>query len=117
MTKSELGTGMVVTLRNGMRMKVMLHVRICKDHTEDFIVEEKGTARCLRDYSEDLLTIDGNEELDIMKVEDFWYFRDAFSFDSSTLKLEWTRHEPVKEMTLSEIEEALGHKVKIINDN
>lgn len=64
----------------------------------------------------DLKDEDGEEEFDIMKV----YTTDAQilneMMDRDTLTIIWERKE-TKEMTIAEIEQALGHPVKIIGDS
>lgn len=115
MTKSELRTGMVVTLRNG--DKYMVFRGIQTNYTnEDVLVhpDANGWIR-LGSYNEDM-TQKGNQNdsFDIMEV---WEADYPLYFMSSNKEdhyfLIWEREEP-KEMTMAEIEAALGYKIKIV---
>lgn len=103
MTRDDLKDGMVCELRNG-----------------GMFIWWNGMLRNFTNYCQgtdvDLKDEDGEEEFDIMKV----YTTDAQilneMMDRDTLTIIWERKE-TKEMTIAEIEQALGHPVKIIGDS
>lgn len=103
MTRDNLKDGMVCELRNG-----------------GMFIWWNGMLRNFTNYCQgtdvDLKDEDGEEEFDIMKV----YTTDAQilneMMDRDTLTIIWERKE-TKEMTIAEIEQALGHPVKIIGDS
>nr|DAT26931.1 MAG TPA: hypothetical protein [Caudoviricetes sp.] len=103
MTRDDLKDGMVCELRNG-----------------GMFIWWNGMLRNFTNYCQgtdvDLKDEDGEEEFDIMKV----YTTNAQilneMMDRDTLTIIWERKE-TKEMTIAEIEKALGHPVKIIGDS
>ena len=115
MTKSELRTGMIVTLRNGDRYMVFRGIQTNYTN-EDVLVcpDETGWTR-LESYNEDMTQKENRNDLfDIMEV---WEADYPLYFMSSNKEdhyfLIWEREEP-KEMTMAEIEAALGYKIKIV---
>lgn len=101
-TKADLKNGMVIEQRCGTRKIVI----------EDRIVgyEEYGE---LQRYGDDLLH-QNNPGLDIVKI-----YKPTNTIEqalrSNNLELLWERHE-VKEVTMAEVEEKFGCKVKIVKE-
>lgn len=115
MTKSELRTGMIVTLRNGDRCMIFRGIQTNYTN-EDVLVhpDENGWMR-LGSYNEDMTQKENqNDSFDIMEV---WEADYPLHFTSSNKEdhyfLIWEREE-TKEMTMAEIEAALGYKIKIV---
>lgn len=109
-TKADLKDGMVVEYRDGDRFLVVKDHLLSKDYCAD-----------MSDLGDDLKDIYGFSADDIVKVYEVDYdYADEFEelFDLVSLKLIWERdkEEPVKEMTVEEIEKKLGYKVKVIAD-
>lgn len=106
-TKADLKPGMVVEYRCGDRRFFVNDLFMSLDYGWSSITE----------YSDDLLN-SNNKELDIIKVYTAHspVLRDIFK--DFTLIHIWERKEakPYKEMTVAEIEEKLGFKVKVIAD-
>lgn len=103
MTKDDLKDGMVCEQRDG-ELNIWLNGMLRQTHTC-----RSGTGMDLRDE-------DGCKKFDIIKV----YKTDGRTLsemlDRENLTLIWERKE-TKEMTIAEIEQALGHPVKIIGDS
>ena len=122
MKKSDLQTGMVVVTRDERRWIVLLDAVIHGCERTSIIANIDGEMGVvtLGDYNENLEIISctaGLEMYDIMRVEKSLFFGILPNPNEKDTITIWERPEPTKEMTLSEIEKALGHKVKIINDN
>lgn len=111
-TKADLKDGMVVETKGGKRYVVM------GDKFMDY-----NSYYPLTNYGDDLVPIcylsrEFKEDKTIVKV----YKSDAkflrYYFDSDCLELIWERkeEEPHKEMTVAEIEEKLGYKIKVVAD-
>ena len=102
-TKADLKDGMVVEHRDGKRHLVLgerlIGVR---------------TWRYIRDVHDDLN--DTTESLAIDKVYQTKGYNLQNLFDNNQIVLIWERTEPIKEMTIEEIEKELGYKIKIIGD-
>lgn len=111
MTKSELQTGMIVKTRNGRRYLVVLN-HMSETDVLFKITEEgrlTGTWLLLTDYHQNLLyNGEYSTDLDIMEIY-------STSLLLSYTNLLWERQE-VKEVTMQEVEEKFGCKVKIINN-
>ena len=128
MTKSELKTGMIVTLRSGQKYMVFRDIFThytrnvsSFDFSEDCIVSLtiSGSWNGLEYYNEDL-TYNGalSESEDIMKVEVIDHpcdFQPGKILDKR-LRLLWERIE-IKEVTMAEVEAKFGCRVKIVKDN
>lgn len=127
MTKSELKTGMIVTTRDGMEYVVFRNAIYIYDNkngtSNDILVNAQSHHwNDLKYYNEDL-TYHGRYSLDdkfikeneIVKVEipDHPYSFMDLSFEKHKRKLIWKR-EIVKEVTMADVEEKFGCKVKII---
>lgn len=108
-TKADLKDGMVVEFRNGDRHLVLNGI---------FMAEDGWMP--ISDYQDNLINQPGmlSENYDIMKVYTSSSKILKSYFDNWRLTLIWERkeEEPVKEMTVAEIEEKLGYKVKVIAD-
>ena len=110
MTLDDLKTGMVVTLRNGASNIVM----------RDFINEGDLLVNMsenkvigwlyLNDYTTDMKYKDV-DAFDVMQV-----YRARFYCISSKEALLWERKDDYKEVTMQEIEEKFGCKVKIVGE-
>ena len=73
----------------------------------------------LEGYDEDMLKINKHNSYDIMKVFEVETACNRTGFnreDNRYLALIWEREEP-KEMTMAELEEKLGYKVKIVKEH
>ena len=126
MKKSELKTGMIVTIRDGIEYVVFkdfdyekLNVLTPERYEEGCICNEKRnlwTGLCY--YAEDLTycgSISGNG-CDIMKVEMPNHPFGFMNLDREERRLLWKREE-IKEVTMAEVEAMFGCKVKIINES
>ena len=93
MKKSDLKAGMLVEYRCGERRMFMPYG----------LVKESGlVARYSCKYNDDLIDIDGINDLDIMKVYDV--FEDSFDFECENRELLWERKEKPK---LTEVEKTI----------
>lgn len=130
MTKSDLRVGDVVKTREGCHL-VILPNENSKDGLATFRKSIFGCQCYLSAYDEDLTHRDISE-YDIVAVykasepyKDKAYLIiksimsdneiDEFLFDR--FNWDWVRPEPVKEMTMAELEEVLGYKVKIVKEH
>lgn len=115
MTKSELKTGMLVVLRNGVKMTVYRHCETTAPIKEGVFVNKYANSwNYMAEYSEDLIH-EARSDLDIMKVEKvihpYCFQRNPDEiFDIQTC---WVREE-ARKMTKEEIEEILGYKIEIV---
>ena len=112
--KSDLRTGMKVTLRNGDNYIVLLNARHKYSNNKDILVGYHNYNICdwvvLDNYNEDLTYSNKERErFDIVKVEECEHLGELF-----THRLKFSQ--PTKEMTLAEIEKELGYKIKIKED-
>lgn len=114
MTKSDLIAGKhVVETREGRRFLIF------DSKEEKFMFETNGEFMLLESYDEYLMMIDGAREFDIMKIYEVKKPANKFSMNKyceQCLNLIWERTEP-KEMTMAELEEELGYKVKIVKEH
>lgn len=103
-TKADLKNRMVVEYRNGERRIVV----------DDMLMGE-GQFGNLKEYDDDLIFIKGSDMrgLDIVKVFD--KINALIERKGKYLVLLWVRSE-AKEVTMSEIEEKFGCKVKIVKE-
>lgn len=126
MKKSDLKTGMIIETRNGREYVVFIDT--CKPKyivTEDYY-DEQGRISLIINYNshkwtslsyydEDLCRNNGDKSSDITKV---YIPVHPYSFMDITYEdgrnLIWERPEPIKEMTMKELEEHFGCKVKIV---
>ena len=100
-TKSDLKNRMVVECRNGNKYIVI----------DDMLLSTNGYSWLLS-YNENLTMKQGLSEFDIMKV----YNRaNSLDFNKYMLTLLWECSE-VKEVTMAEVEEKFGCKVKIVKE-
>lgn len=127
MTKSELKTGMIVTTEDGAEWLVLRDIDF--DYTssyehkyEDGVllnINEENSWTGLHYYDENLFYKEesyNSERYHIIKIESLNHPTDIFRPDrlknKSLRKLLW---EPIKEVTMAEVEEKFGCKVKIVN--
>jgi len=108
-TKSNLENRMVVELRNGSRCLVVDNRLLGKSGYLFLTEEYEGVG----EYNEDL-KFPSDSKWDIIKVYQKVNQR-SFDNDPECLILLWERQE-IKEITMTEIEEKFGCKVKIVND-
>lgn len=113
MTKKDLRTGHIVTLRNGGQFMVFKNYHSQYNEPVDCIVSFHGTWTELKNYEEDLKN-HCFHDLDIVKVSLISHPHNTFC-DNRQLTTIWDREEP-KQMTVAEIEAILGYKVEIISD-
>ncbi len=119
MKLSDLETGMIVTWRNGTELVVMIDYECQSDIERRIFVNEKD--RCwLRFgyYREDMKMMNGHTEFDIVKVElaTHPYGFLNLEFEKENRKLLWSE-EIVKEVTMAEVEEKFGCKIKIVKED
>lgn len=113
MTKKDLRTGHIVTLRSGNKYMVMLQAQTDTSN-HDVLVNNKGFI-FLNSFTEHLNDKRG-KAFDIMKVECVNGFVDLrMNIPDEQCETVWEREEP-KQMTVAEIEAILGYKVEIISD-
>lgn len=106
-TKADLKPGMVVEYRNGSKAVFI-----------NGIFMEKHGWMPISDYYDDLINVRDlscSSHYDICRVYNSKAFAVDNLFKPECLELIWERKE-VKEMTVAEIEEKLGYKVKVISD-
>lgn len=106
-TKADLKNRMVVEYRNGSLRLVVGDTLI-----------GKGGFLSLSDYKENLIYENEKAEFDIVKIYNRISNLDNLEIIGA-LDLLWERPEipEIKEVTMSEVEEKFGCKVKIINNN
>ena len=111
MTLDDLKTGMIVKIRNGEYHIIMRDFIDDGDILAGLSCNNKilGTWTSLSNYNQDM-THSGVPYLDIVSV----YASSAYSVDTPT-KLLWERNE-YQEVTMKEIEEKFGCKVKIVGN-
>ena len=107
MTKSELKTGMIVTLRNGDKYMVFINTNISSYRgSDDYVVNLNGSGLNYHsDYNEDL-TISGFRNFDEMKVGMCELIADLTS-KNPKLNTIWERKEK-KTYTYAQLKEILG---------
>ena len=131
MKKSELKTGMIVTTRDGVEWLVLKDIGFaytssCGNTYKDGVLINilySSSWNGLRYYDEDLMyqkkSLD-DDNYDIVKVERVDHPTDMLNIERLKNKnlrtLLWERKE-IKEVTMAEVEEKFGCKVKIINVN
>lgn len=103
-TKADLKPGMVVELRGGGRYLFV---------NDKFANVHEWTDS--KHYNNDLTHPD-YEELSIVKVYTSTGYTLGNMLSKPSLNLIWERKDDIKEMTVAEIEEKLGYKVKVIAD-
>lgn len=128
MKKSDLKTGMIVELQNGYKCVVYKDICeticSCSKNSKDVILIIDADDHLylwvdLKDYTDDMIEIDEHSgDFDIMKVFIPYH---PYSFmdiehEEDKMKLIWEREEPVKEITMKELEEHFGCRVKIIEN-
>lgn len=113
--KELLRTGHIVTYRNGSLRRVFLDTGM---HEPNVLVGDE-VWNSLANYNDELLynSGSGNADFDIMKIVTGTSILNLVDtdLDSITTTTIWKRSEP-KEMTIAEIEQALGYPVKIVKE-
>ena len=112
--KDDLKAGMLVQYRNG-------DLRLVMDSKKGLYLTSKDCFHHFNYYDDSLLDMEGDTELDIVKVYDlvndsFMALDDLFKVEYR--KLLWEREEPaeepVEEMTLEEVCKAVGKTIKVV---
>ena len=108
-TKDDLKAGMLVESRDGELMLAM-------PSKEGLFFVASHIQHTLTYYDDNLLDVDGDTDLDIVKVYDIasdvgYTLEDLLVADNRVLL--WEREE-VKELTVDEISKLLGYKVKVV---
>ena len=106
MTKADLKDGMIVELG---------------DHTLMLVIQnklvDKSSYTILGNFNDDLThTAKYRDDMHIMKVYTTVGKTLNDMFDRRFLREIWCR-EPIKEMTISQLEELLGYKIKIVGED
>lgn len=124
MQLSDLKTGMIVTWRNGVECTVVIDCKTQSNIGTRFFVNAKNKQWMpFGYYGEDMKIIrelddfeDGDNEFDIVKVEmsDHIYGFLDLDYERDKRKLLWQEELEIKEVTMSEVEEKFGCKVKIV---
>ena len=112
--KSDLKSGMLVELRNGRYYTVVMDYET--EHHGTGAMFGKGGGFIHIDIYNNDLTNNLLGEFDIVKVYKPKCDGDVLSDDIHDFNLIWER-EQIKEMTVDEISEALGYKVKVVGNN
>ena len=120
MTKSELKTGMIATMRNGKKLTVYRNCACSfahPNHNDVFVDASNSSWSSFNSYTEDLKSKSGHVELDIVKVELVHHPYDYNKYPNFAIvdKVLWTREE-TKKLTVEEIESILGYKVEIVSE-
>jgi len=112
MNKADLRTGIRVELRNGNRY-VLLKDFYCEisGHVE-FALVRNGGYMLSSAYNDDLTATSGNADWDVVKVFNITNANNVL--DVSQVGLTVWKREPIKEMTVEEIQQALGYKIKVV---
>ena len=112
MTKAELRTGMRVTTKGGKKFIVLLNCQHDYDDSTNIFVNDKTNGWNSFDYyNYDLTCV--NDCDSIVKAEQPFHPYKVFNVISSDFRIIWTRQAP-KQMTISEVEKALGYKIEIV---
>jgi hypothetical protein len=118
MTKQDLRTGMLVTVRCGEKYMVFLDSLSYFASRKNALVDLTGTGWLnLDDYENDLTIKNGQNQWDIVKVSTPKFPTDVMRYadENRNFTTRWEREEP-KELTVSEIEKLLGYPVKIVKE-
>lgn len=105
--KADLKSGMLVGYRNGDYVLVT-------ESKDGFLLVGDGFCHHLADYDDDLMEINGDDDFDIIEIYDLpteGVYSLYALIDPGYRTLLW---EEVKELTVEEISELLGYKVKVV---
>lgn len=111
MKKSDLRSGMVVKVRSGIEYFVVIPDKY--DYGTMFLMNKNGLTCNESYYEEDLTDEEGDSDFDIMEVYDAKVTGFSHAFNNLSSRLIWKREE-VKEVTMKEVCEKFGCKVKIV---
>ena len=115
MTKSELKTGHVATLRNG--QKYMIYKDVCFSGKTTVLIASNG--HIYLDSFNDDLTHHNSGSFDIIKIEECLLAMNLVQNVDQIYELHmkhiWERKEP-KKMTVAEIEAILGYKIEVVSE-
>ena len=121
MKKSDLKTGMIVETREG--NEYIVFINTCKTESNpdinNVLVGQNNKWLNLYNYNENMEHINGEFEgvFDIVKVYIPYH---PFTFTNITYQKEdrrliWERDKKIKEVTLKELEEYFGYRIKIVD--
>ena len=118
MNKSDLRTGMVVTTEKGHHYQVFLGAvtSINTSHNQNILVcidDDHETWMDLNTFKEDLTFAD----MSIVKVEVPKITTELVKSYEKMEKVTIWKRQPIKKMTLEEIEKCLGYKVQIVTES
>lgn len=115
MKKSDLRSGDIVLGRDGTKYIVLKDTKLY-DAKKDLIVSlTSGGYLLLSYYDENLKDKDGDDKFDIIKVCSQRYVGENIRDHILNNREQWTwEREEEKEMTVDEISEKLGYKVKVV---
>jgi hypothetical protein len=117
MTKSDLKNGMIVKTRDGGEYVVVKYCLGRFQEIRDVLLSVNNGWIDFDRYDDDLNCLE-NSDFDVMEVCAIGYGRILSINKAGVNTLLWKRQnkkETTKELTLDEIEEQLGYKVKIVN--
>lgn len=109
MTKDDLKVGYLVELRKG-KLCIVIPVK----HNLALYSNDQAVECYLSDLNNECNDKDGDYEFDVIKI--FGLSTTCDLFDISGRDLLWQREEPVKEVTIADIEKQFGCKVKIVKE-
>lgn len=111
--KKLLKTGHIVTYRDGSLRRVFLDTGMYEPN----VLVGDDVWNSLENYNDELIYCYDNRNLDIMKIQActnlLWLERSDLNLIPTTTI--WERQEP-KEMTIAEIEQALGYPIKVVKE-
>lgn len=125
MKKSDLKTGMIVETRDGSEYVVFINAcqpDFCSDNYRDengniaLIINRENHLWTSLNYFDENLCKDNGEYADIIRVyvpSHPYAFMDI-TYEKGDRKLIWEREVPIKEMTMKDLEEHFGCKIKIV---
>jgi hypothetical protein len=114
MKKADLRTGMRVTTRSGRCFLVLLNIKHEYDKATDVLVGfgERSWYE-LKNFNDDLSNIYADDT--IMKVEVPKHLYAITKVNGYDYEIIWER-DSTKEMTIEEIQQALGYKIKVVEN-
>jgi hypothetical protein len=117
--KSDLKTGMLATLRNGLKMVVLIDLETQEEYTIGNVLIGFRTENWMKfsSYDDNLCCIGSLAcDYDIVEISIPNHGYDLFCRNiknNSSFHTIWKREQP-KEMTVEEIQQALGYKIKVV---
>lgn len=120
MKKSDLKTGMIVITRDGNQFVVFIDVvDTCKGGDLHSVIVNDEDWLSLKNYDENLIyKNDALPEFDIIEIyapSNLFGFMNI-EYEKDERKLLWKREDNIKEVTIRDIEDKFGCKVKIVSE-